>query len=303
MKRKFLAMAGSAFLLAALLSFVSCSDDGDIWYETITVHNNSDHDVTDLRIMWDGFGGGTLHGLPHLDVLRKGEKHTFTAGVSYFSGQQRSERFGAYYTMDGWEFVPWTADKGSYVSINTMKHTRELKEGFPGHIYIENDGYTLGGGVEPPPSRPLEAGAWGWGPTLQLPDRWPVTITVRNNSAHDVADLVLGFDAAIIGDGARARLGALKPGESRELTVEFHRDSENVTRFAAAYTLNGKKFDERDDQSRVMDWSDWVPSRWLWSYGYAEICIGNEGYTLGHGIMPPRWEVSKGISPVLQWPE
>ena len=148
MKGNFLAVAAASLLLVALAAVVSCDNDEVIWHETITARNSSDHDVTDLKIMWDGFAGGTLHGPPRLDVLRKGEEHTFTVGVSYAA--RDTVRFGACYTMNGRQFDSFDDD----LSLLDKEHnwpSRLLKQGFPGIINIGNEGFELEGGVAAPP--------------------------------------------------------------------------------------------------------------------------------------------------------
>ena len=153
MKRNFFAVTAASLLLVALASFVSCDSDEDIWYEAITVYNRSDHDVTDLQLGWDGLAGGTPsgHGPASLDVLRKGEEHTFTVGV-FDGGREGTTRFGVFYTINGRRFDSWD-DNLSLLDREHQWPSRLLKEGFPGIIIIGNDGFELEGGVPAPPYR------------------------------------------------------------------------------------------------------------------------------------------------------
>ena len=136
-------MKQSIFLLIAVLGIVilSCGED-DIGYATITVHNQSNYDVTDIIIA--AVGVDSPGNYPTLSLLKEGETHRFDA--EWIGGARGSGSFlyiieyyidGNKFGVEHQEDKIWDDSRSRYVSPQTISN------GAVAEIFIKNESYEL----------------------------------------------------------------------------------------------------------------------------------------------------------------
>ena len=135
---------GTVLLCSLLLFSMSCDSGGeDFGNASITVHNKSDYDVTDLLVGWEGIGG-TGKEFPRLAELKRGESRTFP--VVFFVAHANI-RAGVEYSLNERRFND-KDEEGVIVDENTaIFPSREIVNGSELSIHITNENYTLSGGV------------------------------------------------------------------------------------------------------------------------------------------------------------
>jgi len=141
--------AGTVLLCSLTLFSMSCDSGLDFGNASITVHNDSDHDVIDMLVHWEGNGGKEF---PRLAELKKGDSQTFPV---VFSVPHSNIRAGAEYSLNERRFTD-KDEADVIVDENTaIFPSREIANGSELSIHITNENYTLSGGVPRVYPRPI----------------------------------------------------------------------------------------------------------------------------------------------------
>lgn len=147
MKKPFIVVM--VLLCTVTLCLMSCRSSGDLDFgnASITVSNESDYDVTDLIVLWSGIEGTGLD-FPRLAELKKDESRIFP--VVFSVPQAYSRRAGSMYTLNGRRFT--NKDEANVIvdKNGAVFPSREIAEGSKLFIHINNENYTLSGGVPRP---------------------------------------------------------------------------------------------------------------------------------------------------------
>jgi len=271
MKRKGIAFPSLLIMVPVLFLSMSCDIGPNPGRATITVYNNSDYDVTDLFLWWDGSAGREF---PTFGMLKSGERFSFEA---VFSHGHLNGRVGAEYTINGRKFT-WhdeiggiTYPGGGYFSLREIRDRSRL------YIRISNDGYELSGGE--PSSWPI----WqAHGPQTQS-----ATITVFNDSGHDVTGLLVLLDASNTGMAFPGE--QLRTGARHRFEPVFRSDPSRNVRIFLRYTVDGRQFTWVDEIGGIS-------YEYGWHYSAREIRDGSrlyvhitgDGYELSGGE-PSSW--------------
>jgi len=144
MKKKSFIFASLSAVFLIVFLIISCATD-DEGSARIIVQNNSDYDITELKVLWTW----PVDGYPAPRDLKKGEQYVVDAALS--SGDSGGGVI-IEYIMNGQQFTCYDAIGGITYPRGTHYSSREIKDGSRLNISVTNDGYELSGGV--PSSRP-----------------------------------------------------------------------------------------------------------------------------------------------------
>jgi hypothetical protein len=151
-KRKILKFSALLVAFFVLSTSASCGIGPDPGSATITIHNNSDYDVTNLLVAWEG---GPVRIFS--EEFKSGDHFSFKAEFAPSRdrhGNYINFRVAIEYIVNGQQFMDVneiggiTHESGGHFSL------REIRNGSHLHIHITNEGYKLSGGEPSRLSRP-----------------------------------------------------------------------------------------------------------------------------------------------------